>query len=156
SENATPMAHADWIQRIHADDRETYADALDDYRSHPGLAFRVEFRIRAEGARYPWIELRATMMGERAPAARCLGLMADVTTRKEHEAQALERTLRDPLTGLGNRVAMMEELEQLGGRFHDTTFAVIDVDRFKSIHASLGDDGADAVLAKVAERISMR
>jgi len=155
-EHGTPMAHADWIQRIHADDRETYADALGDYRSHPGLAFRVEFRIRAEGGRYPWIELRATMMGERAPAERCLGLMADVTTRKEHEAHALDRTMCDPLTGLGNRVAMMEELEHLAGRFPDTTFAVIDIDRFKSIHASLGDDGADAVLAKVAERISIR
>jgi diguanylate cyclase (GGDEF)-like protein len=156
SEHASPMAHADWTQRIHADDRDIYADALDDYRSHPGLAFRVEFRIRTEGGHYPWIELRATMMGERAPATRCLGLMADVTTRKEHEAQALERTLRDPLTGLGNRVAMMEAMEQLGGRFHDTTFAVIDIDRFKSIHASLGDAGADAVLAAVADRLKSR
>ncbi|MBL7096860.1 MAG: EAL domain-containing protein [Alphaproteobacteria bacterium] len=156
SERATPIAHADWVQRIHADDRETYADALNDYRSHPGLAFRVEFRVRAEGVRYPWIELRSTMLGERAPATRCLGLMADVTTRKEHEAHLLERTMRDPLTGLGNRVAMMEELENLAGRFADTTFAVVDIDRFKSIHASLGDDGADAVLAKVAERIATR
>lgn len=156
SEHAVPMAHADWTQRIHADDREIYADALADYQAHPGLAFRVEFRVRAEGGRHPWIELRATMMGERAPATRCLGLMADVTARKEHEALALDRTLRDPLTGLGNRVAMMEEMERLAGRFHDTTFAVIDIDRFKSIHASLGDDGADAILAMAAERLRER
>ncbi|MEI9886698.1 MAG: bifunctional diguanylate cyclase/phosphodiesterase [Rhizomicrobium sp.] len=154
SEFVSPMAHGDWIQRIHADDRETYAGALDDYRSHPGLAFRIEFRIR--GARTVWIELRATMLGEHSPAARCLGLMADVTVRKEHETEALDRTLRDPLTGLGNRVAMMEEMEQLGGRFADVTFALLDIDRFKSIHASLGDAGADAVLAMIAERLTQR
>ncbi len=156
SDHATPIAHADWIQHIHAEDREVYIQALDDYRSHPGLAFRVEFRLRSESGRYPWFELRATMLGDRAPAARCLGLMADVTTRKEGESELLQRTLRDPLTGLGNRVAMMEELEQLTGRFPDTTFAVIDIDRFKSIHASLGDDGADALLAKIAERLVKR
>ena len=156
SDHASPVAHDDWTRRIHADDRDIYADALADYQAHPGLAFRVEFRVRADGGRYPWIELRATMMGERAPATRCLGLMADITARKEHEAQTLDRTLRDPLTGLGNRVAMMEEMERLAGRFHDTTFAVIDIDRFKSIHASLGDDGADAILAQVAQRLQER
>lgn len=150
------FAHADWIARVHADDRDVYREALNDYRSHPGLAFRVEFRARAESGRYPWFELRATMMGEGSSADRCLGLMADVTTRKEIESAQLERTLRDPLTGLGNRVAMMEELEQLGRKFEGATFMLLDIDRFKSIHGSLGDDGADALLTHVAERLTQR
>jgi len=47
-------------------------------------------------------------------ADRCLGLIADVTMRKESEAEVMDRTLRDPLTGLGNRVALMEELNADG------------------------------------------
>ncbi|HEY4943036.1 MAG TPA: GGDEF and EAL domain-containing protein [Rhizomicrobium sp.] len=156
SEAASRIAHGDWISRVHADDREVYTQALDDYRSHPGLAFRVEFRLRSESGRYPWFELRATMLGDRAPAARCLGLMADVTTRKESESELLQRTLRDPLTGLGNRVALMEELEQLGARFAAATFVLLDIDRFKSIHASLGDSGGDALLTQVSERLVKR
>ena len=156
AESAARMAHEDWTQRIHADDREVYAQALDDYRSHPGLAFRVEFRVRSESGRYPWFELRATMLGEHAPSSRCLGLMADVTTRKESESELLQRTLRDPLTGLGNRVALMEELEQLGARFAAATFVLLDIDRFKSIHASLGDAGGDELLVQVAERLTKR
>ena len=155
-ESGSRMHHADWIGRVHADDREVYASALDDYRSHPGLAFRVEFRARSESGRYPWFELRATMLGESAPASRCLGLMADVTTRKESETELLERTLRDPLTGMGNRVALMEELDQLGPRLKLATFVLLDIDRFKSIHASLGDAGGDALLTQLSGRLIKR
>ncbi|HJW42482.1 MAG TPA: GGDEF and EAL domain-containing protein [Rhizomicrobium sp.] len=153
---STRMAHGDWLDRVHPDDRETYAQAIDDYRSHPGIGFRVEFRVRAESGRYAWVELRATMQGESGPAERCLGLMADVTTRKESEAELVERTLRDPLTGLGNRVALMEELDQLGARLSGATFALLDVDRFKQIHASLGDEGGDELLTQIADRVVKR
>ncbi len=157
SQSASRFRHGDWIGRIHRDDQAIYRQALTDYRAHPGLAFRIEFRVRSESGRYPWFELRATMMGGPAPARRCLGLLADVTMRKESEAELMDRTLRDdPLTGLGNRVAMMEELEQLGPRFKSATFALLDIDRFKSIHASLGDGGGDAILTQIADRLSKR
>jgi diguanylate cyclase (GGDEF)-like protein len=141
---------------VHPQDREVYKQAVADYRGHPGTAFRVEFRVRSESGRYPWFELRATMLGEGPRANRCLGLMADVTGRRESEASAMNRTLRDSLTGLGNRVAMMEELDRLGSRLAEVTFALLDIDRFKSIHASLGDEGGDAVLAAMAQRLSKR
>ncbi len=156
SEVHSRFNHGDWIGRVHADDRELYRRALADYREHPGLAFRIEFRVRSESGRYPWFELRATMLGEHAQASRCLGLLGDVTTRKESEAELLNQTLRDPLTGLGNRVAMMEELDQRGSRLADVTFALLDIDRFKSIHASLGDAGGDVILNQIAERLTKR
>lgn len=152
SQGAQTMAHDAWIARVHADDRDVYRQALGDYRGQAGLAFRIEFRVRSESGRYPWFELRATMIGERSPATRCLGLMADVTTRKESEAAVMDRALRDPLTGLGNRVALMEELEQLGEDARNAAFVLLDIDRFKSIHASLGDRGGDEILIAVAER----
>ena len=49
--------------------RAVYEQALDDYRGHPGLAFRIEFRVRNADGRYPWFELRATMMGEASASA---------------------------------------------------------------------------------------
>jgi diguanylate cyclase (GGDEF)-like protein len=150
------MPHADWIDRVHRDDRNVYVQALTDFRARAGLAFRLEFRVRSEDGRFPWFELRATMLGEGATASRCLGLLADITSRKEGETELLARTLRDPLTGLGNRVAMMEELEQLGPRFQSAIFALLDIDRFKSIHASLGDSGGDDILNQVAERLVRR
>ena len=154
AEGAQTMTHDAWIARVHTDDRDVYRQAMGDYRGHAGLAFRIEFRVRSESGRYPWFELRATMMGDRAPATRCLGLMADVTTRKESEAAIMDRALRDPLTGLGNRVALVEELEQLGDSARNVAFVLLDIDRFKSIHASLGDKGGDEILVAIAERLS--
>lgn len=151
------MPHDAWIARVHEDDRDIYCQAINDFRTQSGLAFRIEFRARAEDGRYPWFELRATMMGETGPATRCLGLLADVTTRKESEAASPDnRALQDPLTGLGNRIALMEALEQLGEGVRNAAFVLLDIDRFKSIHASLGDKGGDDILAAVAARLTKK
>lgn len=150
------IAHSSWLGRVHIEDRAVYEKALRDYRNRSGLAFRIEFRARSENGHYPWLELRATMIGEGNMADRCLGLVADVTTRKESEAAALDRTMFDPLTGLGNRVALMGKLDRLGRELGDVAFAILDIDRFKAIHASLGDAGGDAVLKHVAVRLTRR
>ena len=41
----------------------------------------------------------------------------------------------------------MEALDALGDGFRQALFALLDIDRFKAIHASLGDAGADACAA---------
>jgi diguanylate cyclase (GGDEF)-like protein len=150
------IGHAEWQARIHAEDRPVYSKAMEDYRNQPGLAFRIEFRVANDNDRYSWFELRATMMGKNARADRCLGLLADVTMRKDAEAAVVDRSVRDSLTGLGNRVALMEELEQLGAKLSSAMIALIDIDRFKAIHASLGDEGGDTLLSKIAERLTKR
>jgi diguanylate cyclase (GGDEF)-like protein/PAS domain S-box-containing protein len=153
----TRLPHRSWVARVHRDDRPVYEQAIAQFRAQSDLAFRIEFRVRAEDGSYPWCELRATMKGPKGGSAeRCVGLLADVTTRKEAEAEMMDRTLRDPLTGLGNRVALMEELEALGGRLREVVFATLDIDRFKAIHASLGDVGGDEILTRVAERLMNR
>ena len=150
------LSHPSFLSRIHPDDRMIYKQALSDYRTHPGLGFRIEFRVRNEAGRYGWLELRASMQGGAEHAALCLGLVGDITARKQSEAASLDRSLRDALTGLGNRMALMAAVERLGRRPRDCILAMLDIDRFKSIHASLGDAGGDAVLCHVAERLVRR
>lgn len=156
SEAAGRMAHQAWVNRIHDDDRAVYEQALTNYRARSGLSFRIEFRLRDERGRYPWFELRATMMGPGERASRCLGLIADITSRKELEAAAANPALNDTLTGIGNRAALMIAFEQLGDGFLDATVAFLDIDRFKAIHGSLGDADADALLVLIARRLEKR
>jgi diguanylate cyclase (GGDEF)-like protein/PAS domain S-box-containing protein len=155
------LSHSDWIGQIHPDDREVYSRALEEYRQRPGLAFRLEFRARGQSGPYRWLELRATIVSEQDVPSDCLGLISDVTQRKEAEfaaaqVQAAHRPEgpRDALTGLGNRVALMEALDALDDGFDKALFALLDIDRFKAIHASLGDRGADAVLKMLADRLT--
>jgi diguanylate cyclase (GGDEF)-like protein len=157
------LSYGDWIGHIHPEDREIYTRALEDFRHQPGLAFQLEFRARGASGPYRWLELRATIVSEQDVPSDCLGLISDVTQRKEAEfAQAAAEAKRkrdaalprDLLTGLGNRVALMEALDALGEGFARALFVLLDVDRFKAIHASLGDHGADCVLKMVSERLA--
>ncbi|MGH6888586.1 MAG: putative bifunctional diguanylate cyclase/phosphodiesterase [Rhizomicrobium sp.] len=141
-----------WLDLLHPEDRAVYRDAIDRFCAQKGLAFRVEFRARTARGDYCWLELRASTLGRGEMADRCLGLIADVTMRKEAEAQARAREC-DSLTGLRNRIGLVEELERLGERIASATLVLLDLDRFKSIHESLGDHGGDSILAGAAGRL---
>lgn len=145
---------AAWVARIHPDDRPVYEQAIADFRHQTDFAFRIEFRVRDEDGRYLWFELRAAMKGpDKGPAERCVGLIADVTMRKESEAAVMDRTLRDTLTGLGNSVALMEALEALGLGLSRARYALVDIDGFKAVRAAKGDACCDEVLSRLAERL---
>jgi diguanylate cyclase (GGDEF)-like protein/PAS domain S-box-containing protein len=143
---------AAWLARIHPDDREVYRDAIERFRGQKGLAFRIEFRVQTESGAWCWLELRVTALGRGSGVDRYLGLIADVTTRKEADAQIPLRD-RDTLTGLRARAGLVEELERLGPKFASAALALLDIDRFKSVHASFGDAGGDSVLCEIAARL---
>ncbi|HWU54512.1 MAG TPA: GGDEF and EAL domain-containing protein, partial [Rhizomicrobium sp.] len=151
-----------WLTYVHPDDREVFNETLESFRKQPGQAFRLEFRARGQsqnqGNPWRWLELRATIVCEQDEPSDCLGLISDITQRKEAEFAAAPAADRqqapaDPLTGLGNRVALMQALDGLAGTSNTVLLALLDVDRFKAIHASLGDAGADTILKMIAERL---
>jgi diguanylate cyclase (GGDEF)-like protein len=146
------FSQADWLARVHADDRDVYRDAIGRFCSQKGLAFRVEFRVRTETGHYCWLELRASALGDGASVDRYLGLVADVSTRKESDPPPIARD-RDRLTGLRTRLGLLDEMERLGPDLSRGILAFIDIDRFKSVHASLGDAGGDSVLVSIAKRL---
>lgn len=81
----TTLNVGEWQGHIHPDDREVYTQALETYRHRPGLAFRLEFRIRGVDGAYRWLELRATIVSEQQTPSDCLGLLSDITQRKQAE-----------------------------------------------------------------------
>ena len=87
---------------------------------------------------------------------------ARVTALHRHLAQLnrrlFEQSREDPLTGLGNRLRLREDLETLQARAerYGHTFSVIlcDVDFFKSYNDRYGHIAGDEVLGRVAAEIS--
>jgi len=141
-----------WLARVYPDDRDVFRHAMKEFRGQKGLAFRIEFRAQTETGGWCWLELRATALGDGSGVDRYFGLIADVTTRKEGEAQTQTRE-RDSLTGLRTRTSLVSELERLGTKLESAILALLDIDRFKSVHASLGDAGGDSVLCEIAARL---
>jgi diguanylate cyclase (GGDEF)-like protein/PAS domain S-box-containing protein len=149
---AVELSRETWAARLHPDDRETFLIAMDSYRQHPGVAFRIEFRVRGQGGRTVWFELRATMTGQSTEAERCLGLIADVTARKNAEISETPGP-SDALTGLGTRAALISYLDASADSLKRSALALFDIERFKAINDSLGKSGGDALLVAVVERV---
>jgi diguanylate cyclase (GGDEF)-like protein len=85
--------------------------------------------------------------------------VAVAVTNAAWEDRLYEQAHSDPLTGLPNRMALEDRLEQEVQRAsrHDEYLSVLflDLDRFKNINDSLGHSVGDALLSAVAKRLLM-
>lgn len=75
--------------------------------------------------------------------------------RGQHEG-LVRRTMEDPLTGLGNRRALEQRLQQERNTPDDeamVAMVIVDVDRFKEVNDQFGHAVGDAVLCQVGEII---
>ncbi|MFM5894765.1 MAG: diguanylate cyclase [Novosphingobium sp.] len=71
------------------------------------------------------------------------------------QKSARELALSDPLTGLLNRRALIDNALALGAEA-PLRLLLIDIDHFKAVNDAHGHDMGDAVLCEVAERLAIR
>lgn len=77
----------------------------------------------------------------------------DVSREMEHARELRQLAYGDPLTGLGNRRALLERLEVAWRRGEGVALLLMDMDNFKGINDSFGHDVGDDALRQVAEAI---
>jgi diguanylate cyclase (GGDEF)-like protein/PAS domain S-box-containing protein len=84
-------------------------------------------------------------------------VIEDVTERKKSEQRIAFMAHHDVLTGLANRLAIMEKIEEAVARHRrrGDSFAVLllDLDRFKHVNDTLGHAVGDALLRETAARL---
>ncbi len=78
----------------------------------------------------------------------------DITERRRHEEELKEQARRDPLTGVLNHAAIMQELRELS-RTRERSFAVAmaDVDGLKAVNDTYGHQLGDEVLTIIADAL---
>jgi diguanylate cyclase (GGDEF)-like protein/PAS domain S-box-containing protein len=86
------------------------------------------------------------------------GTATDITAEIEAGRRAEYLAMHDPLTGLPNRVLLLERLEQaiasVSRRRDMAALLLLDLDRFKDINDTLGHPAGDLLLQQVAVRLS--
>lgn len=129
------------------------AERLKARESFSNLLVQVDV---ADGGR--WWELSGTpMLDEKDNFVGFRGVGSDVTERRESDEKIAYLARYDTLTGLPNRLMLIEALGE-AMRYAEQwrtrcAFLMIDLDRFKSVNDSLGHHIGDRLLAQVSERL---
>ena len=96
----------------------------------------------------------------RAPdgsVAGTLGISRDITERKQMEQKLEEMATHDFLTGLPNRVLLLDRFTIAAALAHRNKARIavmsLDLDKFKSINDTLGHDAGDQVLKVISARL---
>ncbi|MDQ1701147.1 MAG: hypothetical protein QOF57_399 [Frankiaceae bacterium] len=86
-------------------------------------------------------------------------IVRDLTDRKRAEDALALQAVQDPLTGLANRILLVDRLEQALVRLERQPGRIavlfLDLDRFKVVNDSLGHAAGDALLIDVAGRLRL-
>ncbi|MDT7571506.1 MAG: hypothetical protein QOE05_1680 [Actinomycetota bacterium] len=146
----------DWTNAspVHPDDIATVMAAHDRLRTH-AEPYVLRYRLQRSDSRWIWVEtVGRPVLGAGGAVVEIQSATRDVTARMDQEHRLARLALADSLTGLPNRAALTQFLED---RLEaETTVAVLflDLDRFKVVNDSLGHSAGDDLLRSVAGRLS--
>ena len=145
---------------IHRDDEQRVISCFNEYlESDRADVFSSEFRLRNSKKSAPdWVMMRGKVMRDKDNRPlRMSGSITDITELKRQKEAIEHQALHDALTGLPNRVLLLDRIDQainVSSR-GSGNFAVImmDLNRFKDINDTLGHPVGDIVLQQVAKRL---
>lgn len=144
---------------MHADDIPTYQEALNRFGAEPGLAFDLGFRMYGRSGEVRWFEMRASSVpGDKAGEVRIVGVISDVTARKEVDIQREEDGKREPVLGTWTEPSLRDALSEALDAYRDGSgprpaVYAIAVPRIAAVAEGLADSAADQLRTALVKRL---
>jgi diguanylate cyclase (GGDEF)-like protein/PAS domain S-box-containing protein len=118
----------------------------------------IELRLHDRAGGWHWYETTSTEMLDDPVVHGIVTNARNVTARREAAEALIDLSLRDSLTGLPNRVALMDRLDVAlshTSRSSDVLALLFcDLDEFKRVNDTLGHTTGDDVLKEIAYRLT--
>jgi diguanylate cyclase (GGDEF)-like protein len=133
--------------------------ALTARRPDLGAGDKLDMRVLLDDRRTAQVSMSLTLLPSRSGFSGQLtcAFFEEVSARQQSEQQLSHQGMHDSLTGLPNRVLLVDRLRQALARDSrsDTMLAVlfIDLDNFKVVNDSLGHVAGDDLLVELADRL---
>lgn len=148
------------VELMHPDDRHLFTETIESAASTDNTQ-DFEHRIVRPDGEVRWVHRQGKIArGCSGEALRVMGTVHDITERKELERKLAHRATHDPLTGLLNRQALQEHVEDAASGKHEAetsegplAILFLDLDDFKVVNDSLGHAVGDQLLASVGLRL---
>lgn len=163
----SPTPYSFFTSLLHPDDYIPVMKNMKDHMEMSTDVYEVEYRIKTKDGSYKWFYDRGkvTQRDKDDKAILAAGIVFDITNKKMNEMKLLEErqtlkktSMTDPLTGIMNRRAILDELSQRMNHhlydFEHLSIIMLDIDYFKNINDTHGHVVGDKVLKKVAEVIN--
>lgn len=117
----------------------------------PGKSIRVEYLgYLADGATC-WFETHTrAVLDDAGVVDGAVSVLRDISERKMAEADLIDATRRDPLTGVLNRRGFMAELDHAIASATPGCVAIFDIDHFKGVNDNFGHGVGDQVIQRFA------
>ena len=149
-----------WENNIHPDDAPWVQRVLREHVEGLRERYDAEYRLRNRNGHYIWVHDRGRVSerdADRKPS-RVVGMVENITDRKNTELALQELAAHDMLTGLLNRRECERVLRQqidLCRRLDiPLGLCIFDLDRFKSVNDRFGHAAGDKVLHGVAQLVT--
>lgn len=148
-----------WGRSVHPEDVAQVMLVLDEHIQGKRSRYEAEYRMRNRNGHYLWVHDRGRVceFTSAGKPVRVVGMVQDISNRKQLELLLLEHASNDPLTGLANRregttylTAQVELCHRLN---MPLGLVFIDIDHFKAVNDMFGHLVGDQVLQKVAETV---
>ncbi|MFE1549970.1 aminotransferase class I/II-fold pyridoxal phosphate-dependent enzyme [Streptomyces sp. NPDC058718] len=145
-------------------DKASALRVLADARSHQAVDARDDWKLLhgapggARGSADLQVEVRCSNLRDERTVHGLVLTLRDVTEQRKLERELTHRAFHDSLTGLPNRVLLLERIERalLRGRRESTLTCMlfVDLDDFKVVNDTMGHSVGDELLVAVARRLA--